>query len=160
MTFGVLEENIINAGVAAQINATWLANLRHVEEHGADFFVTGNEYTREGVNLDYLPCVCEDKTATLGGVNLADDNQDLRQSFLTAQHVFKKVKRGTIKLVLIGLSPYSFRYDNDKDFAKPKDFQYRLAKTLRKKILAPNFLSNCSATTLKISSRRPPRRLT
>ena len=32
-----------------------------------------------------------------------------------------------IKLVLIGLTPYSLRYDNSKDFAKPKDLQYRLA---------------------------------
>ena len=116
MTFGVLEDNIIDAEVAAQISATWLANLRHIEEHGADFFVTGNEHIREGVNLDYIPCVREDKATALGGVNLADDFQDLRQSYLIAKHVFQKVKRGAIKFVLIGLAPHSFYCDNAKDF--------------------------------------------
>ena len=44
MTLGVPEDNIINFEAPKQISSTWLANLRHVEEHGADFFATGNEY--------------------------------------------------------------------------------------------------------------------
>ena len=127
VTLGFPEENIVNLEAPAQISTTWLANLRHIEEHGADFFATGNEYMQGGLNLKYIPCVREDKTATLGGVNLADANQDLRQSYLTAKHVFEHVKPGTIKLVFIGLMPYSFRYDNDKDFANKKNLQYLFA---------------------------------
>ena len=127
MSIDVPEKNIVNLDISSQISATWLANLRHIEEHGADFFATGNEYMRDGLDLNFIPCVCEDKTAALGGVNLADANQDLRQSYLTAQHVFAHVEPGTIKFVLIGLMPYSFRYDNDKDFANSKALQYLFA---------------------------------
>ena len=126
MTLGVPDDNIINLEAFAQISETWLANLRHVEEHGADFFATGNEYMRDGLNLNLIPCVREDKTAALGGVNLADAFQDLRQGYLTAKHVFAHVEPGTIKFVLIGLMPYSFRYDNAKDFANQKTLQYTL----------------------------------
>ena len=127
MTLGVPEDNIFNLEICEQISETWLGNLRHVEEHGADFFATGNEYMRDGLNLKYIPCVKEDKTSTLGGVNLANANQDLRQSFLTAKHVFAHVEPGTIKFVLIGLMPYSFRYDNAKDFVNQNNLQYLFA---------------------------------
>ena len=124
MLFDVPEENIVNFEVAAQISETWLANLNYIEEHGADFFATGNEYMRDNLNMKYIPRVHIDKRKSLGGVNLADDFQDLRQSYLTAKHVFAHVEPGSIKFVLIGLSPYSFRYDNAKDFANKKNLQY------------------------------------
>ena len=124
MLFDVPKENIVNMESAAQISETWLANLRHIEEHGADFFATGNGYMRDGLNMKCIPRVHADKIKSRGGVNLADDFQDLRQSYLTAKHVFEHTMLGTIKFVLIGLSPYSFRYDNEKDFANQKTLQY------------------------------------
>ncbi len=121
MTNGVPERNIVNFEVASQISATWLANLNHVENFGADYFATGDEYTRGGLNMNLIP-------SDARGVNLADVNQDLRQSWLTAKYVFEHVKPGTIKFVLIGLAPHSFYYDNAKDFLHaPKNLQYACA---------------------------------
>jgi hypothetical protein len=122
MIFGVPEDNIVNLEVISQISGKWFANLRYIEKHGADFFATGNEYMRDGLDMNYIPRISSDKS--LGGVNLADANQDLRQSYLTAKHVFAHTKPGTIKFVLIGLSPYSFRYDNEQDFSNQKNLQY------------------------------------
>ena len=127
MSFEVEEKNIVNADVLTQESLTWLANLRYVEEYGADFFATGDEFMQRSLDLNYIPCAHKDKSVSLGGVNLADANQDLRQSYLTAKHVFQKVAPGTIKFVLIGLTPYSFRCDNAKDFNNQKNLQYRLA---------------------------------
>ena len=45
----------------------------------------------------------------------------MRQGYLTAKYVFEHVKPGTIKFVLIGLSPYSLRYEN------AENLQYMLA---------------------------------
>ncbi len=106
----------------------WFANLRHIDEHGADFFATGNESMRDGLNTKFIPCADADKNSARGGVNLADANQDLRQSYLIAKHVFAHVVPGTIKFVLIGLTPYSFAYDNGKDFmSRASSLQYALA---------------------------------
>lgn len=124
MIFDVPEENIINLEVTARASEAWLGNLNYIEEHGADFFATGNESMRDDLNMKYIPCVQTDKIKSRGGVNLADAFQDLRQSYLTAKHVFAHVEPGSIKFVLIGLSPYSFRYDNAKDFANQKNLQY------------------------------------
>ena len=125
---GVSENNIINFELSEQINPTWIANLHHIKEHGADFFVTGNEFTRDGVNFKLIPPVIADKAIAKGGVNLADAHQDLKQSYLTAKHVFKCVAPGSIKFVLIGLEPDSFCYDNAKDFLHcTKNFQYLAA---------------------------------
>ena len=126
-TLGIPEKNIVNFEVAAQVSPTWLANLRHIEENGADFFATGNEYTQNGLDLKYIPRIYADNVMNLGGVCLADYNQDLRQSYLTAKHVFEHVKPGKIKFVLIGLSPDSFHYVNSKDFVNQKDLQYMFA---------------------------------
>ena len=139
MATGSPAGNIINFELSSQLSETWLANLKHVEERGADFFVTGNEYTRNGLNLDYIPGV--------KGAILADKHQDLRQSFLTAKHVFEHVAPSTIKFVLIGLAPYAFHYDNGKDFANcVKNFQYMLALDLpeesRNDLLLKNLVSN------------------
>ncbi|MBR4152853.1 MAG: CDP-glycerol glycerophosphotransferase family protein [Selenomonadaceae bacterium] len=123
MMSGVPEDNIVNFEVTSQISRTWLANLHYIAENGADFFATGNDYMRDDLNLKLIPNLSGDKN--LGGVNLADTAQDLFQSYLTAKYVFEHVKRGTIKFVLIGLAPYSFRYDNAKDFANcAKGLQY------------------------------------
>ena len=122
---GVPEKNIVNFNISSQNSGTWSANVRHVEKHGADFFATGNEYMRDGLNLKYIPSVHEDKNFSRGSANLSDAFQDLQQSFLTAKHIFKHVKRGTVKFVLIGLTPDSFLRDNSKDFVnRSKNLQY------------------------------------
>ena len=144
---GLSEERIINFEVAAHISKTWLANLKHVEENGADFFVTGDEYTRDGLNLNFLPRAHAKKSDCLGGAILADAHQDLQQSYLTAEHVFKHVKPNTIKFVLIGLTPNSFHYDNTKDFTNcAKNFQYVLAlnstKDSKKNLLLKNLVTD------------------
>ena len=121
----VATEKIVNVEISSQLSVTWLANVRHVENFGADFFATGDEYIRDGLNLKFIPCAHENKDFSRGGANLADAFQDLRQSFLTAKHIFENVKRGTIKFVLIGLTPKSFLYDNAKDFINcSKNLQY------------------------------------
>ncbi len=127
-TIGVPGNKIINFEVAEQISSTWLANLKYISEHGADFFVTGNEYTQVGLNLKYIPRVHADKNVARGGVILADVGQDLQQSYLTAKNVFEHVKPGSIKFVLIGLAPNALRYDNAKDFPFcTKNLQYLFA---------------------------------
>ena len=123
-TNGLPEDKIVNFEVSSQVSPTWLANLRHVEKNGADFFATGNEYMRDGLNLKYIPRVYTDEKKCLGGANLSDANQDLQQSYLTAKHIFEHVERGTIKFVLIGLTPESFLFDNVKDSF---DFEYLLS---------------------------------
>ncbi len=110
----VPENNIINFGIVETLNPLWLANLRYVEENAVDSFATGDDFTLCG--LDFK------------GVNLASPNQDLRQSFQTAQHIFKNVKRGTIKFVFIGLAPYALRVDCRKNFSTcADDFAYAFA---------------------------------
>lgn len=49
-----------------------------------------------------------------GGVLLADANQDLRQSYLSAKNFFEQAPPKSIKFVLIGLSPYIVSA-NDKE---------------------------------------------
>ena len=121
MAGDIPEENIINFEVAPKISATWLANLRHIEQHGADYFVTGNEFIQANLNLNLIP------TVTRNGVNLADANQTLRQSCLIAKHVFAHVEPGTIKFVLIGLMPHSLRYDKAANFLyASQNLQYAL----------------------------------
>ena len=121
---GVPEKNIVN--FTPMISQSWLANLRYVEEHGANFFMTGSSHAEVGLNLNYIPRV--DGKTFLRGVNLSDANQDLRQGYLTAKHVFAHVKPGTVKFVLIGLAPDSFGCDNVKNFSvRPQNFQYLLA---------------------------------
>ena len=140
---GLAEENIVNFKISAQISQTWLANLKHIEKHSADFFATGNEYTRNGLNLDYIPRVYDKESKNRGGVILADEYQDLRQSYLTAKYVFEHTKPGTIKFVLIGLSPDSFQYDNTKDFSNcSKNLQYALALNLPEENLLKDLISN------------------
>ena len=105
-----------------------------------------------------------------GCINLAETNQDLRQSFLTAKHIFQHVKRGRVKFVFIGLTPYSLHYDNRKDFsACTHDLQYALtlntaAEDEHGKILRPlisnqakNALVNASVNPdLNFDALRPP----
>lgn len=111
-----ISESQIGAPSHVENNSlTLLANLRHIEEHGADFFVTGNEYTQLGLNLNFIPRVQTDTSTIRGGVVLADTNQTLRQSYQIAEHVFAHVAPGTIKFVLIGLTPDSFRRDDDSE---------------------------------------------
>ena len=71
-----------------------------------DFFVTGNEYVRESLDLKYIPRANLTDNDNGGGVSLADSNQDLNQSFLAAKNFFANAEPKSIKFVLIGLSPY------------------------------------------------------
>lgn len=117
MASGISEDNIVNFDVVAQTSTAWIGNIRYVEEHGVDYFATGISYTEVGLNLNCIP--------ELRGVNLATSNQDLRQGYLTAKYIFDHVKPDTIKFVLIGLAPYSFRYDNIESFSVcAGNFQY------------------------------------
>ena len=54
-----------------------------------------------GMNLNYVPKV------EVKDINLSDDGQTLQQSYQIAKEVFEQVEEGTIKYVLIGLSPYN-----------------------------------------------------
>ena len=96
---GVAERDMINFKLRTPINREWLANLRWLEENGAVFFITGGSQAMVGLDLNYMP---------VKGVNLSGTNQSLRQGYQTAKHVFEHVKPGTIKFVLIDLSPYLF----------------------------------------------------
>ena len=147
MASGSPEGNIVNFEITSQLSKTWLANLRHVEEYGADFFATGSEYTRNGLNLNYIPNIQVKESDNRGGAILADEHQDLRQSYLTAKYVFEHAEPGTIKFVLIGLTPAAFHYDNSKDFVNcAKNLQYTLALNLpeesRYDLLLKNFVSD------------------
>ena len=116
----VPENNIVNFEIVAPINSTWIANVRYAEEHVINCFATGGSFTECGLDFKKFP--------DFKGVNLAMANQDLRQSFLTAQHVFKHAKRGAIKFVFIGLAPYCLRVDCRKNFSTcADDFSYAFA---------------------------------
>ena len=122
MNNGIPEDNIVNFEIVPHISSAWLGNLRYIEENGADFFATGISYTEVGLDLNYIPHVRG------RGVKLAGSNQDLRQGYLTAKYVFEHVAPNTIKFVLIGLAPYSFRYENAKAFSVcSRNLQYMLA---------------------------------
>ena len=119
-TNGVPEKKIVNFSFADRINPLWQGNLRAVESGGVNCFATGDDFTERGLDFKKIPDV--------NGVNLAAPAQDLRQSLLIAKHIFAKVKRGTIKHVFIGLSPYSLRFDARKDFSTcADDLRYSLA---------------------------------
>ena len=50
---GVPEDNIVNFHM--MISQDWLANLRHIEKYGAEFFATGISYTEVGMHLNFIP---------------------------------------------------------------------------------------------------------
>lgn len=106
---GVPEENIIDFEVTSRTSVEWLANLRYTEEHDVNFFATGMEFTELGLDLRYIP--------QIKGVNLSSPNQDLRQAYLTARHVFGRAVPGAIKTVLIGLTPHAFCYEDNESFS-------------------------------------------
>ena len=138
MLFDVPEENIVNFGMSSKMTSAWVANLRYVEKRGVDFFATGNKHTRDNLNLKYIPRVHADKNLDKGGVNLAYPSQDLQQSYSIAKYVFEHVEPGTIKFVLIGLTPNSFHYDNSEDFF---GFQNLLSFSATKEKMDLNFNS-------------------
>ncbi|MBE8953404.1 MAG: CDP-glycerol glycerophosphotransferase family protein [Quinella sp. 1Q7] len=116
---GIRGDNIFNVEVTPKISDTWSENLRHICDNGADFFVTGNEYAQVDVNFNWLP------TVGRGGVNLADANQTLRQGYRIAKHVFENVAPDTIKFVLIGIEPRSFKQNTDTNFlSDTRNLQY------------------------------------
>ena len=116
---GVPKDKIVNWHIFPHINREWLGNLKYAETHPIDFFATGISYTEVGLDLNFL-------ANTGGGLNLTCSNQDLRQGYLTARHVFEHQE--SVKFALIGLAPYSFRYDNRKSFTVcSRNLQYILA---------------------------------
>ncbi|MBR6013393.1 MAG: CDP-glycerol glycerophosphotransferase family protein [Selenomonadaceae bacterium] len=121
ITLGISENNIIDFGKTPQISLSWASNFSHLEKFGADFFATGDEYIQSGLNFDYIPCVSADKNDSLGGVNLADKGQSLVQGLFIAANIFKRVRQGKIKFVLIGLSPDSFCCNSAEDFLNFKN---------------------------------------
>ena len=115
---GIPKDNIVNFIVGGHITQAWLGNIKYIENHAADFFSTGISYAEVGLDIERL--------TGMRGVNLAGSNQDLRQAYLTAQYVFDHQQ--SIKFVLIGLAPYSFRYDNLMSFSVcSRNLQYLLA---------------------------------
>ncbi len=117
MANDVPKDNIVNFIIGAHIKQAWLGNLKYVENHPVDLIATGISYTEVGLDLDRI--------TGLRGVNLAGSNQDLRQAYLIAQYVFER--QPSIKIVLIGLAPYSFRYENLEAFSVcSRNLQYLL----------------------------------
>lgn len=109
---GVPRGNILNLVISQHLSRTWIGNLRYVEKNPVDYFVTGISYTEVGIDLNHI------KEAR--GAILASSNQDLRQGYFTAKHIFAhhSAEQGNpIKFVLIGLAPYSLRYDNSLSFS-------------------------------------------
>ena len=129
MANGVPEKNIFNFRFLTSLNRFWFANLRAAENGQVQAFATGDEFTERGLDFKNIHGV--------NGANLAAPGQDLRQSLRTAQHVFKSVKRGSIKFVFIGLAPHSLNTDGRKDFSIAlNEILYGLA--LREKISLPS----------------------
>ena len=94
--------------LSAQMNSDALANFHYVEEHGADFLITGGFQFETGFDLNYLPGK---------SVNLSSKSQTLQQSYSVAKHIFEHVKPGMIKFVLIDFTIHSFD-DSAKSKAK------------------------------------------
>ena len=117
---GVPEKNIVNFNLLTALNRFWLANLRAAESGQLQAFATGDDFTERGLDFKNIHGI--------NGVNLSAPGQDLRQSLKIARHVFKSVKRGTIKFVFIGLAPYSLHADARKNFSTgSNDILYGLA---------------------------------
>lgn len=141
---GVNEKNILSFDWAEPFGAAWINNLQRVEAGNANSFATGDELTACGLNFANFP--------DLKGVNLAATNQDLRQSFMIARHVFSKVKRGAIKFVFIGLSAYSLRVDTRKNFSTcADDLKYALSlrETFRATTTHDKYLAAILAKNVK-----------
>lgn len=88
--------------------------LNPIENPCADFFVTGNEYVCDALDLKFIPRANLIKDDMAEKIILVASNQDLQQSYLLAKSVFERTKPGTIKFVLIGLMPYIIS-ENDKE---------------------------------------------
>ncbi|MBR3747841.1 MAG: hypothetical protein IKN27_12860 [Selenomonadaceae bacterium] len=117
---GVPEKNIVNFKLLTSLNRFWFANLRAAESAQLQAFATGDDFTERGLDFKNIH--------EINGVNLAASGQDLRQSLNIARHVFKSVKRGSIKFVFIGLAPYSLHADSRKNFSTcSNDIIYGLA---------------------------------
>ena len=85
-----------------------MSNLVGVESCRADFFITGNGYTRDSLDLKFIPGAGLCESGNGGRVILSSDAQNLQQSFQVAGDLFANTEPGTIRFVLISLSPYDF----------------------------------------------------
>lgn len=116
---GIPSENIINFYVMEHITNEWIGNLRYIEKHQMDYFSTGISYSEVAFDIRRI--------FGARGIILSSSNQDLNQGYQTARYVFDKVGKNKIKFVLIGLAPYSFRYENTKAFSVcSRNLQYLL----------------------------------
>lgn len=117
MDEGVARGHIFNLIVLPHISRAWIGNLRAAEAQQYDYFCTGISYAEVGLDLEQF--------LGLKGINLSCSNQDLKQGYHTARHVFEHQR--SIQFVLMGLAPYAFRYDNQKAFAvSSRNLQYLL----------------------------------
>ncbi|MBR1647946.1 MAG: CDP-glycerol glycerophosphotransferase family protein [Selenomonadaceae bacterium] len=117
---GVPEKNIVNFNLPTTLNNFWFANLRAAQTGQLQAFATGDDLTARGLDFKNIHGI--------NGVNLSAPGQDLRQSLKIARHIFKSVKRGSIKFVFIGLAPYSLHADGRKNFStSSNDILYGLA---------------------------------
>ena len=105
---GVPKDNIVNITGLSNINRAWLGNLKFAATHSIKFFATGMSFVEFGLDLDIL--------LTRGGINLAESNQDLQHSYLIAKYIFERQQ--SIRFMLIGLAPHSFRVDNQNSFSE------------------------------------------
>ena len=116
---GVPKDNIVNFHILGHISKEWIGNIRYIEKNPVNYFATGISYTEVALDINQIE--------GLKGINLSSSNQDLNQGYLTAKYVFSHVQSGNIKFVLIGLAPYSLRYENKKAFSVcTRNLQYTL----------------------------------
>ena len=96
------EDFIVDFNV--QFNRRWLDAIQSIGDR--DFFATGDACHVDGLNFD---CIIG-----ADGINLACKDQDLRQSFAIARHVF--AHNHGVKFALIGLTPESLFAENADGF--------------------------------------------
>ena len=111
MASGIAKKNIVNFEIFTPENETWIGNLRYATEYQTDFFATGNELVKFGLDFDY-PLIDE-----YNGVNLACEHQDLSESLAIAKYVFAHSKPKSIRFVIIGIDMNSFNYEFPKSFS-------------------------------------------
>ncbi len=74
-----------------------------------NFFVTGNEIFKTGIDLNFIA------STKSHGANFSAEGQSLSESLSIAQEIFGRIKRGKIDFVLIGLAPDCLFQGGDVD---------------------------------------------
>lgn len=105
--YGVPKENIIN--YTLWVNEQHLRLMKYalnVENGDLDFIATGISYMEAGLDVQ--------RFGKWKGINLALSGQDLWYGYQIIKQVMLRRK---LKFCLLGLSPYSFRYEISKSFS-------------------------------------------